>query len=100
MVRERLATSSPKRLADIKRAVVRPITLAQARSLILPYEWLGCMAAVSRYAFGIFFNGELGGAVVYGDEYAANLGVWDRYGYGGRTVAPAPTGRTSTRPAS
>ena len=66
---------------------MRPVTLAEAKSLILPYEWLGNMPAVSRYAFGIFFDGKLGGAVVYGDEYASNLGVWDRYGYSGKIIA-------------
>jgi hypothetical protein len=45
------------------------------------------MAAVSRLAFGIFFGDRLGGAVVYGDEYGENLGVWNRYGYDGQIIA-------------
>ena len=44
------------------------------------------MPAVTRYCFGIFFDGELGGAVVYGPEYGANLGMWDRYGYSGKII--------------
>jgi hypothetical protein len=56
---------------------------AEASAVIERYEWLGTMPAVSRYCFGIFFGERCGGAVVYGDEYAENLGVWDRYGFTG-----------------
>jgi hypothetical protein len=45
------------------------------------------MPAVSRYWFGIFFDGVCGGAVVYGREQAENLGVWNKYGYGGQIIA-------------
>ena len=45
------------------------------------------MPTISRHCFGIFFDGQLGGAVVYGSEYGENLGVWDRYGYSGRIIA-------------
>ena len=44
------------------------------------------MPAQARFCFGLFFEGQLGGAVVYGDEYAENLRVWDRYGYSGRII--------------
>jgi hypothetical protein len=80
--------SKPQRVSrltsdlDIAKAEVQPITLAEARSIIDEP-----MPAVMRYCFGIFFNGRCGGAVVYGDEYAENLGVWDRYGYSGKIVA-------------
>jgi hypothetical protein len=89
LIRERLASLEPHRPAcgDIRTAQVRPISLAEARSLILQYEWLGTMPAVSRYCFGIFFDGCLGGVVVYGPEYAENLGVWNRYGYDGKIIA-------------
>ena len=72
------AANGMQRTADIKTAVVRPITIAEAKAIVLQYEWLGTMPAVSRYCFGIFFDGELGGVVVYGDEYAENLKVWDQ----------------------
>ena len=45
------------------------------------------MPAVTRHCFGIFFGGELGGAVLYGPEYAESLGVWRRYGFNGKIVA-------------
>jgi hypothetical protein len=45
------------------------------------------MPAVSRYCFGIFFGDRLGGAVVYGDEYGENLGVWNKFGFNGRIIA-------------
>ena len=62
---------------------VRPISWREAASVIERYE---PMPAQMRLAFGIFFGGVLGGAVVYSDEYAENLGVWDRYGYSGRII--------------
>jgi hypothetical protein len=88
IVRERLAAedTGPPRDLDIGKAVVRPIARAEATAVIERYEWLGTMP-VSRFHFGIFFDGELGGAVVYGDEYAENLGVWDRYGFDGKIIA-------------
>jgi hypothetical protein len=70
--------------ADIKHAVMRAISLAKAGARIEGYE---PMPAVGRLAFGVFFDGRLGGAVVYGDEYAANLGVWRRYGFDGQIIA-------------
>jgi hypothetical protein len=88
IVRERLAaedTAPPP--ADISTAEVRAITMAEARAIIEQYEWLGTMPAVSRDCFGLFFDGRCGGAVVYGDEYGANLGVWNRYGFDGKIIA-------------
>ena len=49
---------------DIKKATVQEISLAQAKEVIEEYEWLGCLAAVNWYAFGIFFDGIIGGVVV------------------------------------
>jgi hypothetical protein len=72
--------------ADIATATVRPIPLSEARAIIERYEWLGTMPAVSRMAFGIFFGERCGGAVVFGDEYAENRGVWDRYGFTGKII--------------
>jgi hypothetical protein len=66
---------------------VRPISLSEARAVIEKHEYLGSMPAFARWAFGIFFGDRLGGAVVYGDEYAENRGVWDRYNFTGRIVA-------------
>jgi len=87
VIREQLAAASAESAAvDIGSAQIRAITLAEAKALIEPYEWLGTMPAVSRFAFGIFFDGRLGGAVVYSNEYAENLKVWDKYGFTGKII--------------
>jgi hypothetical protein len=88
VIRERLAAADTAPLAaDISTAEVRTITLAEASTIIRQYEWLGSMPAVSRFCFGIFFGERCGGAVVYGDEYSENLGVWDRFGFAGKIIA-------------
>jgi hypothetical protein len=86
VIREQLVAADRSRdaVVDIKTAQVRPIALAQACAIIERYE---PMPAVSRYCFGIFFGDQLGGAVVYGDEYGENLRLWDRYGYSGKIIA-------------
>jgi hypothetical protein len=73
--------------ADIATATVRPISLIDARAIVERYEWLGSMPALGRWAFGIFFGERCGGVAVFGDEYAENLAVWDRYGFTGKIVA-------------
>jgi hypothetical protein len=62
------------------------VTTATAASIIERYEWLGRMPAVVRYCFGIFFGDACGGVVTYSNEYAENLGVWDRYDFTGRLI--------------
>ena len=66
-------------------AFIRPIERRDAKPVIEQYEYLKCMPAVSTHHFGIYFNtlkGErLGGVLVYGPDYAKNLGHWDKYGY-------------------
>jgi hypothetical protein len=71
---------------DISTAIVKPISRVEAKTLIEEYEWLGKMPAVCFFYFGIFFDGELGGAVAYGPDYAENLGRWDKYGFTGRLI--------------
>lgn len=81
---------------DIASAVVREIDSATAATVILPYEWLGCMPAVVWHSFGIYFGGHLAGAVCYGPEYSENLGKlardgracadWSRYGFEGKMI--------------
>jgi hypothetical protein len=72
---------------NIATAEVRGVSWETAKSVIEKYEWLGTMPAVTRHCYGIFFSGCCGGVVVYGDEYAENLGVWDKYGYTGKIIA-------------
>lgn len=71
---------------DIKKATVAEVTLTQAKGIIEKYEWMGCLAAINERAYGIFFEGVLGGVVVYGLEYSENLGHWDKYGYTGKML--------------
>jgi hypothetical protein len=93
-IRERIAASDGDLLGrwwdgidvDIAKAEVRPIDRGMAEGIILTYEWLGCMPAVTWYTYGIFFDGVCGGVVVFGPEYAENLGVWDSYGYTGKII--------------
>jgi hypothetical protein len=68
---------------------VREVSYDTAEAIILKYEWLGTMPAIVRYCYGIFFDGCCGGVVVYGDEYAENLGVWDKYGFTGKIICLA-----------
>lgn len=71
---------------DIARADVREVSYSTAESIILKYEWLGNMPAIVRHCYGIFFDGCCGGVIVYGDEYAENLGVWDKYEFTGKII--------------
>jgi len=71
---------------DISRASIRPISTLTAEKIILEYEWLACMPAIVWHCYGIFFDGCLGGAVVYGVEYAENLGVWTKFGFDGKII--------------
>ena len=66
---------------NLKDAVIKPVTLKEAKEIIEKYEWLGCMAAINTCAFGIFFDNVCGGVVVFGPEYADNLGVWKKWGF-------------------
>jgi hypothetical protein len=41
---------------DIGGAEVRPITVAEARAVIAPYELLRAIPAAARFGFGLFFR--------------------------------------------
>ena len=77
---------------DLSNAVVKPVDLSLAKKIIEEYEYLGCIAAVNWFHYGIFFkdvksNEEIcGGVVIFGQEYAENQGVWDKYGYTGKII--------------
>ena len=71
---------------DIRKAEVREISYGQANEIIEEYEWLGCMPAMVKVCYGIFFENVCGGAVVFSDEYAENLGVWDKYDFTGKII--------------
>jgi len=65
---------------------VREISYQTAEKVILDYEWLARMPAITSHHFGIYFDGHLGGVAVYAPEYAENLGVWDTYGFTGKII--------------
>lgn len=82
---------------DIKAAEVREISRALCEEIILEYEWLGCMPAVTWHHYGIFFDRHCAGVVAYGPEYSENLGIqareqgrkcadWSQYGYEGKMI--------------
>jgi len=71
---------------SLKDAVVKPIDRSLAKKIIEEYEWLGCMPAISKFQFGIFFDDVCGGVVVFGTEYIENRGVWDKYGFTGKII--------------
>lgn len=97
-LREQFATDEAKSIywqnldLELKNSVVKPIKLSQAKPIIEKYEWLGKMAAVNKYAFGIFFKDKVtqvevcGGVVTFGPEYSENLGVWDKYDFTGKII--------------
>lgn len=71
---------------DLKNAVVKPIDRSIAKHIVEEYEWMGNLAAVNFFYFGIFFDGVCGGVVVFGQEYIENLGRWDKYDFTGKII--------------
>ncbi len=71
---------------SLGNAEVKAINRRTAERVILRHEWLGTMPAISTYHFGIYFDGVIGGALVFGPEYSENLGHWDKYNYTGRMI--------------
>ena len=51
--------------ADFKNATVREISLADARNLVIAFEWLASLGS-SEHAFGLFFGEHLAGCVCFG----------------------------------
>ena len=61
-----------QRLAvSLKNAWVREITSAEAKKIILKYEWLGNMGTTD-HAFGLYFGEYLAGAVCFGRTAGTN----------------------------
>jgi len=71
---------------DLKKTEIKPISVATARTIINRYEWLGCMPAICMFQYGIYFEDNCGGVVVFSREYAENLGVWDKFGFTGKIL--------------
>ncbi len=87
--RARVASASEQIDRSIENGVVREITASEAKPIIEEYEWLKTMPAIVHHCYGIYFDGAIAGVVVYGVEYAENLGVWDKYGYSGKIICLA-----------
>lgn len=70
---------------QLKNSEIMVIDKPTAKKIIEEYEWLGTMPHITRYHFGIYFTINkkryLGGVLTFGDDYAANTGVWDKYGF-------------------
>jgi len=71
---------------DLSSSFVKEISYETASVVILEYEWLKCMPSIVLHCYGIYFDDYLGGVVVYGTEYAENLGKWNAYGYTNKII--------------
>jgi len=71
---------------DLKKTIVKEVSVTTAKNIIEEYEWLGCMPAISWYCFGIYFGELCGGVVVFSPEYIENLGRWDKYDFTGKII--------------
>ena len=58
---------------DIAKAEMVEVNLRTASKIIEKYEYLGTMCNAPMFAYGIRFDGELGGVVVYGSPSPPNL---------------------------
>ncbi len=88
IIREKLSLTEPTppiRL-DPHGCVVKQVSISEVKPTIETYEWMGCLAAVNWYSYALFFENYLAGAVVYGPDYAENLGVWDKYNFTGKII--------------
>lgn len=52
---------------DLKKAEVRRVSRETAEKIIIDYEWLGCMAALTTDFFGIYFDNTCGGVVTFSE---------------------------------
>lgn len=77
---------------SISKSKVEEIEAIKAKTVIDKYEWLGCMPVGVKKCYGLFFPSKydnswlLGGVTVFSQEYAENMGVWDKYGYTGKII--------------
>ena len=61
------------------RATVREISHAEAKTIILNYEWLGNMGCTD-FAFGLFFGEYLAGVVCFGRTAGTNVAQSNLWG--------------------
>ena len=67
----------------LENSRIKIIDKPTATSVVLEYEWLGTMPYITKYHFGIYFIINdieyLGGVLCFGNDYAENTGVWNKY---------------------
>jgi group I intron endonuclease len=70
---------------SLSKARISQILPAQAKEVILKYEWLRSMPMAPRFYWGVWFEVDgvehLGGVLIYCEEYAANTDAWTKYGF-------------------
>lgn len=88
IIREEKAKTESTPNVDLSstNAIVREVGHTEAKKIILEYEWLKCMPAISKHCYGLFFKEHCAGVVVYGTEYSENLGHWDKFGFTGKMI--------------
>jgi hypothetical protein len=85
VIRQQHADVCSSGATSLATATVQPISWDDAKTIITLYE---PMPRVSNgLAYGLFIGDALAGAVVFGPDPAANLGVWRRYGCDGQIIA-------------
>ena len=57
---------------SLRDATVQPIDYRTASTIILQYEWLGTMGT-TEFAYGMYFDGTLGGVVCFGRTAGTNV---------------------------
>jgi hypothetical protein len=87
--RATVASTSKTTDRSIENGIVREISSAEAKPIIEQWEYLKTMPAIVYHCYGIYFDGAIGGVVVYGVEYTENRGVWKPYGYEGKLICLA-----------
>jgi hypothetical protein len=72
VIRERMAEEPDPLLAEkialatnFKNASVQEVSLAEARNLVVPFEWLACLGS-SEFAFSLAFGEHVAGVVCFG----------------------------------
>jgi len=58
---------------NLRGALVKKISTKEAASIILKYEWLGTMPPCIKSAWGVFFDGVCGGAIIFSEPTQKNV---------------------------
>ena len=105
ILREKIASKDKQNLfnmslyldnPNLKNAKIREITFAEAKAIIMKYEWLQSMPHRFGYrvSHGIYFNNILGGALVYAQPQVRSKNLFNK-DYGTRSVIQLSRGACS-----